>query len=94
MAQKIQIQTPEGPREYIFLPDSAAYQAALNAGEIVVGQEVIYRQYIVWVLEDFLMLVLDQVTPAGFGFPPNGAGQWTSANGGQTWTFTMGGPMT
>ena len=74
MVQRICVQTREGPREFKFFGDSAALTAARNTGEIAVGEEVIYRSHIVFVLDDYNLLILEQFmpTPQGFSFTVNG----------------------
>ena len=61
MVQTIQIRTQDGVREYKLLPSAAALQAAADAGEITVGEEVVYRTFIVLVLEDFELLILGNI---------------------------------
>ncbi len=61
MLQTIRLQTLDGIREYPILPSAAALQAAADAGEISVGDEIVYREFIVLVLEDFELLVLDDL---------------------------------
>ena len=87
MVQRIQLQTPEGMREFPYLPTAAALIAAADAGDIVVGQEVIYREYRVLVLEDFELLILDRVggmVPPEFVPPFGGVG-------GADWKVTVNG---
>lgn len=82
MIQKVQIQTLDGVREYPFIPDAAAFKAAADAGEISVGDEIIYRQWVVLLLDDLEMLILTQ-----HGVPfmnPN--------TGGDTMGFGFGAP--
>ena len=93
MLQKIKLQTPDGVREYKFLPDGGAYESAKASGEIAVGEEVIYRSFLVHILPGYEMLVLQQVNipimhdtggnPGGeaWSFNPNMAG----------WSFTVNG---
>lgn len=69
MLQRIQIQTRDGIREYPFVSSAAALKAAADSGEITVGQELIYREYIVLVLEDYELLILDTVRNI-VPFPP------------------------
>jgi len=61
MLQKITLQTRDGIREYPLLPSAAALQAAADAGEISVWDEIVYREFIVLVLEDFELLILDRM---------------------------------
>ena len=61
MIQKIQLQTQDGVREYKLLPNAAALQAAAGTGEIAVGEEVVYRNFVALVLEDFELLVLGAI---------------------------------
>lgn len=83
MLSKIQLQTMEGVREYLFVPDNEVFKAALDAGEIGTGMEIVYRQYIVYISEDTSMLIMGVINPAMMVPPPGG-----------TWTFTFnGGPM-
>ena len=74
--QKIMLHTNEGAREYKILPTAAAFQAAADAEEIAVGEEVIYREYLVLVIEDFNMVILSYI--GGFAQPPP---QFTGAGG-------------
>jgi len=59
MVQRIQLQTPEGIREYLFIPGTAEYEAAREAGEIHVGDDIVYRNCLVEIIDGFAMLVLD-----------------------------------
>ncbi len=61
MLQTIRLQTLDGIREYPILPSAAALQAAADAGEISVGDEIVYREFIVLVLEDYELLILDRI---------------------------------
>ena len=63
MLQKIQLQTPDGVQDYIFIPDSVAYDQAKEDGLIVEGMDLVYRQFLVHVLSDLSMLVLTQIAP-------------------------------
>lgn len=63
MLQKIQLQTPEGPGEYFFVPDSTAYEQAKEEGVIKEGMDIVYRQFLVHVLPDMSMLVLTKIMP-------------------------------
>lgn len=85
MIQKIKLQTNGEVREYKFLPDAAAFQAAACTGEIAVREEVVYREFIVLVLEDFEMLILDRIggIPQFFNQPFQGGA------GGADWKFTV-----
>ena len=65
MVQKMQVQTPDGAQELIFIPDSVAYEAARAAGEIEVGMDIVYRGFLVHILPEFQMLVLSQMFPFG-----------------------------
>ena len=76
--QQIVIQTPDGPKEYLYVPNSVEYDRAVADGKITEGMEIVYRQYLVHILSDMSMLILVQIMPA----QPN-----------VTWTFT-GGPQT
>lgn len=59
--QKIHLQTPEGIREYLFIPGTAEYDAAREAGEIAVGDDIVYRNCLVEIIDGFAMLVLEMV---------------------------------
>ena len=65
MVQKMQVQMPDGAQELVFIPDSVAYEAAMAAGEISAGMDIVYRGFIVHILPDFQMLVLTQLFPLG-----------------------------
>lgn len=69
MLQKIQIQTPDGVKDYFFIPDSVTYDKAKEDGTIVEGMDVVYRQFLVHILYDMSMLILTQIMPAPI---PNG----------------------
>ena len=77
MLPKIQIQTPEGVKEYLCAPNSIEFEKARDSGEIMQGMEIVYRRFIVYLLADCQMLVLSQLAP----MMPHGSV-----------TFTMGGP--
>lgn len=83
MLSKIQLQTMDGVREYLFVPDNEVFRIALDTGEIGTCMEIVYRQYIVYIQEDTSMLIMGVINPAMMVSPPGG-----------TWTFTFnGGPM-
>ena len=106
MLQRVRLQTPDGIREYKFAQDSRAYDAAKEAGEIEIGEEMIYRSFLVHVLPDYVMLMLDKVGMPFTGpeFVPNmggfaggvpDMGNWQSSPDGTHWSFTMNGqPVT
>jgi len=71
--QKIQLQTPDGVKDYLFIPDSTAYEHAKAADIIASGMDIVYRQYLVHILPDMSMLILTQVAPMAApmgGFDP------------------------
>ena len=59
--KKIKIQTPDGIQEYVFIPDSTAYEQAQAEGLISEGMDIVYRQFLVHILSDMSMLVLTQI---------------------------------
>ena len=59
--QNIKLQTPEGIREYLFIPGTAEYDAAREAGEISVGMDIVYKNYLVGIIDGFAMLVLEMI---------------------------------
>lgn len=61
MVQKIQVQTPDGVQEYLFIPDSSVYDQAVAAGEVKEGMDIVYRGFLVHVLPDMSMLILTQI---------------------------------
>lgn len=107
MLQRIKLQTPDGIREYVLVPGSDAYDAARGAGEIHIGDEIVYRNYLVAIMDDFEMLVLeriqmgDPVFGGGMGpqFAPPPGGFATGSFGdragwntdGANWSFTING---
>ena len=89
MIQKMRVQTAKGICEYKFLPTAAALQAAADAGEVSTGEEIIYRNHIVLVLEDFNLLILEQINAQPmFNMPPVPDGFGTN---GANWTFMVNG---
>ena len=102
MLQRIRLHTRDGVREYPIVPSAAALQAAAVDGEIAVGDDIIYREWICWVMEDIELLILDSlrnvvpVQPIGAGpefVPPMGG--WNAAPDGMQWSFTVNGqPVT
>lgn len=90
--QTVQIQTPEGVRNFPFYMDSAAVRAARDTGEIAVGDEIVYREHLVEVMENDQMLALERIGGMPNGFPPFPG---TGGAGGADWMFTMNGvPVT
>ena len=81
MLQTVQIQTPDGIQTYPFIPNSLEYEAALAAGEIKEGMDIVYRSFLVHIIHDSEMLVLTRI--AQFVQNPMG--------GMQGWTFTVNG---
>lgn len=59
--QRVMIRTPEGEREYKYIPDSDAYEAACSAGDISVGEDIVYREFIVHILPDYQMMLLTRI---------------------------------
>lgn len=59
--QKIQLQTPEGFREYLFIPGTEEFDSARESGEIHIGDEIIYRNCLVEIIDGFAMLVLEMI---------------------------------
>ena len=86
MIKRIQLQTPDGVREVKYITGSVEFDAARNAGEIAIGEEIIYKNSLVQIIDGFGMLLLDtiQCTPFTGGF--SGIHQ----DGGQ-WSFTING---
>lgn len=81
MLHKIRLQTPEGIREYKFVPDSITFDQAKESGEITVGEEIIYRELLVCILENFSMLAINRiqqidVPPFAGDSPPFGNVRW------------------
>ena len=67
MLQKIQLQTADGAREYKLVLSADALKAAADTGEIAVGEEVVYKQYLVKVLSGEETLILERLAaPGGF----------------------------
>ena len=66
MLPRVKLQTNEGMREYMFAQDWAAYESAKNAGEIKVGDDLIYREYLVHILPEYRLLVIARIGPVGF----------------------------
>ena len=81
MLQKVKLNTPDGIKDYPFVPDSVSYEAALASGEITEGMDIVYRSFLVHIIHDSEMLVLTQI--AQFVQNPMG--------GMQGWTFTVNG---
>ena len=75
MLPKIQLQTPDGVQEFLFIQDSVVYDQAKENGWIYEGMEVVYRGYLVHILPDMTMLMLLNILPQ----QPN-----------VSWTFTGG----
>ena len=65
--KKIQVQTPDGVREYAGFDVYAEVEAALNAGEIAIDDAVVYRGLIVRILDEGQMLLVDILRTLGFG---------------------------
>lgn len=63
MTNRIDIMTSDGPKNYLFIKDSSEYQQALDSGEIVPGMELVYREYLVYVLDDNNMGIIETVLP-------------------------------
>lgn len=88
MLRRIKIQTNDGVREYPFVPDAAALKAAADAGEVKPGDEIVYKQWLVWIFGDIGYLVIlerlnipVEVFGGGMGVPPQA--QWSfTVNGG------------
>lgn len=78
MLPTIQIQTPDGVQDFLFIRDSLTYDQAKENGWIHEGMEVVYRQFLVHILPDMSMLMLLNVLPA----QPN-----------VSWTFVGGMPQ-
>lgn len=57
--KKIQVQTPDGVREYAAFDTYAEVEAALKAGEIAIDDAVVYRGLIVRILDEGQMLLVD-----------------------------------
>lgn len=103
MLQRIKLQTPDGIREYALVPGSDAYDAARGAGEIHIGDEIVYRNYLVVIVDDFEMLVMERIQMgdpvfgggmAGPEFAPP-VGGWSASPDGMQWHFTVNGqPVT
>lgn len=100
--QKIQLQTPEGIREYLFIPGTAEYDAARETGEIHVGDDIVYRNCLVEIIDGFAMLVLEMIqgmpmyNPVmpdmdSFAGRAPDMGSWQQAPGGMQWSFTVNG---
>ena len=53
MAQKIQLLGPDGMRVYSVYNDSAELRADFDAGELSIGDDVIYRSQVCEVLYEF-----------------------------------------
>lgn len=85
--QKIKLQTPEGVREFLLISGTAEYDAAREAGEIHVGDDIVYKNYLVWIIDNFEMLILDMLQ----GIPQFDPGMPDMGN----WSFTINGqPIT
>lgn len=72
MIQKVRVQTASGVREYSFVPHSAALKAALDAGEVSVGEEIIYREWIAKVLDTDELVAFERAAMPMFSFTVNG----------------------
>lgn len=57
MLQRIRLQTPDGEVEYIYAPDSKAYDAGRASGEIAPGMDIVYRRWIAYVLDNGAMII-------------------------------------
>lgn len=73
--QKIKLMTSEGAKEFWFIPDGAEYEAARVDGEIHIGDEIVYRNYLVIIIEDYEMLILERLQ--GMPFGQNGSWSFT-----------------
>ena len=91
MSGKVKVATSEGTREYLSIQDSNEFDAAREAGEIVAGQEIIYRTYVVYVLEDYGMLILSRVHVMGGPQFVSPTGGWQASPDGMQWSFTVNG---
>ena len=87
MLQKIKLQTRDGIREYKFVPSAAALTAAAGAGEISVGEDIVYREYIVMVLEDYELLILDRIPAPVMNMGP----EFVPPMGNVQYSFTVNG---
>lgn len=100
MLQRIRLQTPDGIREYVLVPGTNEFDTAKAAGEIHIGDEIVYRNYLVAIIGDFEMLVLERIQMGdpvfGGGMEPQfapPAGGWSTDGG--NWSFTINGvPLT
>ena len=57
----IQLHTPEGLKEYLYIQNPAEYEAGKDSGEITVGKDIVYKNYLVTINEDYGMTVLDMI---------------------------------
>lgn len=106
MVAKIKLQTPDGIREYALVPGTNEFDSAKAAGEIHIGDEIVYRNFLVAIIEDFEMLVLERIKIGDpvfgggmgpeFAPPPGGFGDRAGWNtDGANWSFTINGvPLT
>ena len=107
MLQRVRLQTPDGIREYVLVPGTNEFDTAKAAGEIHIGDEIVYRNYLAAIIDDFEMLVLETLQAMPFAGPeyvPNmggfaggvpDMGSWRSSPDGTQWSFTVNGqPVT
>lgn len=93
---KIQLQTPEGVREVKCITGSAEFDAARDAGEIAIGEEIVYKNKLVQIIDGYGMLLLDTVQGAPFmggftgGMPDMGGFSGIHQDGAR-WSFTVNG---
>ena len=53
MAQRVQVVGPEGPKSYMVYGDNREIAADFAAGELQLGEEILYNGYICELLDEF-----------------------------------------
>ena len=106
MIQRIKLNMSDGIREYPYVPDSNVMKEARASGKVKVGDEIIYEDMIVEVMEEPQLLIIgwvkdqvpvftaDDIPHMQFGGMPPEMGNMANAS----WSFTVNGvpvdPMT
>ena len=100
--QKIRLPVSDGVKEFIWIPGDLEFESAKASGDIHIGDEIVYKNYVVGIIDNFEMLVLDTLQMVG-GFDPGmpdmdsfsaempDMGSWQQAPGGMQWSFTING---
>ena len=64
---KIRVQHPDGVVEYPAYGTHEDVLAAIGTGDIAYGQDIVYRGYIVQLMDDKQMLLVDMLQPNMLG---------------------------